>query len=140
MGLTPFPSFLVAPSRGVEPPSSFPGGFGRPARFCHQTSRSSLRLKGNFPTPPLLRGGPAAPSASGCYSFQMLPLGRGCLEAFDPLKFQLRPWLRAGSLPLLLPSLSASILGWLCWPGAPPPPAEDERGEGQEIRRTSGTS
>lgn len=41
----------------------------------------------------------------------MLPLCRGCLGAFDPLKFQLWPWLRAGSLPLLFPSLSTSIMG-----------------------------
>lgn len=41
----------------------------------------------------------------------MLLLCRGCLDAFDALKFQLWPWLRAGSLPLLFPSLSTSIMG-----------------------------
>lgn len=40
----------------------------------------------------------------------MLPLRRGRLDVFEPLNFQLRPWLWAKSLPLVFSSLSTSIM------------------------------
>lgn len=103
-------------------PQQLPKGFGNlwPARFHHKTSRNSPKLKDNFPIPPLLQPAqmPSSPlNLLVVISSRCSPLCRGCLDALDPLKFQLWPWLRAGSLPLLFPSLSTSIMESQSSPG-----------------------
>lgn len=121
MGLTAIPSFPITPSRGAEPHSSFPGDLGTLASEVPPSNlQEQPKIKGQFPHPtpaPTCSDAKQPPKPLVIISSRCSPLCRGCLDALDPLKFQLWPWLRAGSLPLLFPSLSTSIMESQSSPG-----------------------